>query len=62
MAKAFTSEVLLKATNLAIDTYAGFGCTKRFTLERMLRDARIWVFAQGAPNIQKLIISRELFK
>jgi alkylation response protein AidB-like acyl-CoA dehydrogenase len=32
MAKAFTSEVLLKATNLAIDTYGGFGCTKRFTL------------------------------
>ncbi len=61
-AKAFASEVLLRAANLAIDTYGGFGCTKRFTLERILRDARIWVFAQGAPNIQKLIVSRELFK
>ena len=47
---------------MAVETHGGFGCTKRFPVERMLRDARIWVFAQGAPNIQKLIAMRELFK
>jgi len=61
-AKAFTSELLLKATNVALDVHGGFGGTKRFPIERILRDARIWVFAQGAPNIMKLIVMRDLYK
>jgi acyl-CoA dehydrogenase len=61
-AKAFASQLLIKATNLAVDVHGGFGATKRFPVERMLRDGRIWVFAQGAPNIQKLIVMRDLFK
>lgn len=62
MAKTFASSILLKATNLAVEVHGGFGCTKRFDVERMFRDGRIWVFAQGAPNIQKLIVTREVFK
>ncbi len=62
MAKSFSSALLLKATNLAVEVHGGFGCTQRFSVERMFRDGRIWVFAQGAPNIQKLIVSREVFK
>jgi alkylation response protein AidB-like acyl-CoA dehydrogenase len=61
-AKVFASQVLLKATNLAVEVYGGFGCTKRYPIERMFRDGRTWVFAQGAPNIQKLIVARDLFK
>ena len=61
-AKAFASQTLLKATNLALEVHGGFGGTKRFAVERMLRDASIWVFAQGAINIQKIIVMRDLFK
>jgi len=61
-AKAFTSQLLIKATNLAVEVHGGFGCTQRFSVERMFRDARIWVFAQGAPNIQRLIAMRALFE
>lgn len=61
-AKAYASEVLIKATNLAVEVHGGFGGTKRFPVERFLRDGRIWVFAQGAPNIMKLIVARDLFK
>jgi alkylation response protein AidB-like acyl-CoA dehydrogenase len=61
-AKAFASQLLIKATNLAVEVHGGFGGTRRFPVERMLRDARIWVFAQGAPNIMRLIVARELFK
>ena len=61
-AKAFASQLLIKATNLAVDVHGGFGGTKRFPVERMVRDGRIWVFAQGAPNVQKLIVMRDLFK
>jgi alkylation response protein AidB-like acyl-CoA dehydrogenase len=61
-AKAFTSQVLLKATNLAVEVHGGFGCTKRHPVERMFRDGRTWVFAQGAPYVQRLIVTRNLFK
>lgn len=60
-AKVLASELLLRATSVAIDVHGGFGCTKRFSVERMFRDGRIWVFAQGAPNIMKLIVMRDLF-
>ena len=61
-AKSFAAELLLKSTNVAVDVHGGFGATKRFPVERLLRDGRIWVFAQGAPNIMKLIVMRDLFK
>lgn len=60
-AKAFASQLLTKATNVAMDVHGGFGGTKRFPIERILRDGRIWVFAQGTPNVQKLIVMRDLF-
>jgi len=60
-AKAFASQLLLKATNVAVDVHGGFGCTKRFAVERWFRDARIWVFAQGSPEVQKEIVARSLF-
>ncbi|MEW6034169.1 MAG: acyl-CoA dehydrogenase family protein [Chloroflexota bacterium] len=60
-AKSLASETLLKAINVAVEVLGGFGCTKRHPVERYYRDGRIWVFAQGAPNIQKLIVSRALF-
>ena len=61
-AKVWASEVLIRATNLAVEVHGGFGGTKRFPVERFLRDGRIWVFAQGAPNIMKLIVARDLFR
>ena len=60
-AKEFASRLILKATNLAVEVHGGFGCTKRHPIERMYRDARTWVFAQGAPTVQKLIVARNLF-
>ena len=62
IAKAFASELLIKATNVAVDVHGGFGGTKRFPVERILRDGRIWVFAQGTPNVMKLIVMRDLFR
>ena len=61
-AKVLAAETLIKTTNLACEVHGGFSGTKRFVVERMVRDARLWVFAQGATNVQKLIVMRDLFK
>lgn len=60
-AKAIAGQVMLDAANMAIEVHGGFGCTKRHIVERLYRDARIWVFAQGTLQIMKFIITRDLF-
>jgi len=61
MAKHFAAQTVIKATDLAMKVYGGFGCTKREPVERYMRDARTWIYAQGSPEIMKEIIARSLF-
>ena len=60
MAKFYAGEVMLKATTTASRILGGFGCAEDFLVEKYVRDAYSWIFAQGAPEIQKLTILREL--
>jgi acyl-CoA dehydrogenase len=60
-AKLLATQVMLEAANMAIEVHGGFGCTNKNIAERMYRDARIWSFAQGTPQIMDYIISRDLF-
>jgi alkylation response protein AidB-like acyl-CoA dehydrogenase len=60
-AKVLSTNVMLEAANLAVEVHGGFGCTTKHIVERFYRDARIWAFAQGSPQMMDFIISRELF-
>ncbi len=60
-AKLLATQVMLDAANMAIEVYGGFGCITGTAVERFYRDARIWAFAQGSPQIMDYIISRDLF-
>ncbi|MDD5701148.1 MAG: acyl-CoA dehydrogenase family protein [Dehalococcoidales bacterium] len=60
-AKLLATHVMLEAADMAIEVYGGFGCTTREIVERFYRDAKIWSFAQGSPQIMDYIISRDLF-
>lgn len=60
-AKTLSTRVMLEAADLAVEIHGGFGCTTRHIVERYYRDARIWSFAQGTPEMMDYLISRELF-
>jgi alkylation response protein AidB-like acyl-CoA dehydrogenase len=60
-AKVLATQVMLEAANLAVEVHGGFGCTARHIVERFYRDARIWAFAQGTPQMMDFLISRDLF-
>ena len=60
-AKILATKAMLDAANTTIEVYGGFGCTTRYPTERYYRDARIWSFAQGTPEIMKFIVTRDLF-
>jgi butyryl-CoA dehydrogenase len=60
-AKLLATQVMLEAANMAVEVYGGYGCTSRNITERFYRDAKIWSFAQGSPEMMDYIITRELF-
>jgi alkylation response protein AidB-like acyl-CoA dehydrogenase len=60
-AKTLATRVMLEAVDLAVEIHGGFGCTTRHIVERYYRDARIWSFAQGTPEMMDYLITRELF-
>jgi alkylation response protein AidB-like acyl-CoA dehydrogenase len=60
-AKTLATGTMLDAVNMAMEIHGGWGCAQGHIVERMYRDARIWSFAQGTPQMMKFIISRDLF-
>ncbi len=62
MAKLFASEAATRACNKAVQIHGGYGYTREFPVERYLRDAKLCEIGEGTSEIQRSIISRELFK
>lgn len=62
MAKSLASEVVLRATGVAMEILGGIGTTKEYPAERYYRDARTFIFAQGSPEAQRMLIGRGLMK
>ena len=62
MAKLYASEVCVKAANEAVQIHGGYGFTKDFPVEKLLRDSKLCTIGEGTSEIQKLVISRNLVK
>lgn len=53
IAKAYTSENAVKAALDAIQIYGGYGYTKEYPVEKLLRDAKILCIFEGTTQVQK---------
>ena len=62
MAKYFCSDAAMKITTDMVQVLGGYGYIKDFPIERMFRDAKLTQIFEGANQIQKMIIGRELSK
>ena len=62
MAKLFASRACNQAAQDAVQIHGGAGYTKEFPVERFYRDARITEIYEGATDIQRLVVSRNLRK
>ncbi|PHR28322.1 MAG: acyl-CoA dehydrogenase [Desulfotalea sp.] len=60
MAKLFASETAMKVTTQAVQLHGGYGYTRDFPVERMMRDAKITEIYEGTSEIQRLVISSNL--
>ncbi|MBP7280948.1 MAG: acyl-CoA dehydrogenase family protein [Leptospiraceae bacterium] len=53
IAKAFTSEGAMKCALDAVQIYGGYGYTKEYPVEKLMRDAKILCIFEGTTQIQK---------
>ncbi len=62
MAKLFASETAMKVTTQAVQLHGGYGYTREFPVERMMRDAKITEIYEGTSEIQRVVIGATLTK
>jgi alkylation response protein AidB-like acyl-CoA dehydrogenase len=57
-AKYFASEAAVRAANLAIQAFGGYGYIDEYPVQKFMRDARVMTLYEGTSQIQKLLIGR----
>ncbi|OPL12359.1 MAG: acyl-CoA dehydrogenase [Firmicutes bacterium ML8_F2] len=60
MAKLYASETAMEVTTNAVQIFGGYGYTKDYPVERLMRDAKITQIYEGTSEVQRLVISRYL--
>lgn len=56
-AKLYAAEVAMDVTTKAVQIFGGYGYTKEYPVERMMRDAKITEIYEGTSEVQKVVIS-----
>ena len=61
MAKLFAAETAMYVTAKAVQLHGGYGYTKDYPVERMMRDAKITEIYEGTSEVQKMVIAASVF-
>lgn len=60
MAKCYAADVAMQVTTDAVQVMGGYGYTKEYLVEKMMRDAKIMQIYEGTNQIQRLVIANKL--
>lgn len=61
-AKLYASETAMEMTTKAVQFHGGYGYTREYPVERMMRDAKITEIYEGTSEVQRMVISASLLK
>ncbi len=61
-AKLYAAEVAMEVTTKAVQLHGGYGYTREYDVERMMRDAKITEIYEGTSEVQRMVISSALLK
>lgn len=62
MAKLFAAETAMEVTTKCLQFHGGYGYTREYEIERMMRDAKITEIYEGTSEVQRMVIAGKLFK
>ena len=60
MAKLFAAEMASDVTRRAVQLFGGYGYTREYPVERMMRDAKITEIYEGTSEVQRMVIAKGL--
>jgi acyl-CoA dehydrogenase len=60
IAKAFSADIAMRVATDAVQIFGGYGFSREYPVEKLMRDAKIFQIYEGTSQIQRLIISRHL--
>ena len=61
-AKLYAAEMAMNVTTKAVQLHGGYGYTREYEVERMMRDAKITEIYEGTSEVQRMVISAALLK
>jgi isovaleryl-CoA dehydrogenase len=59
-AKLFSCDMVMRVTTDAVQVHGGYGYTKEYRVERMMRDAKVFAIGAGTSEVQRMIICHYL--
>lgn len=62
MCKLFAAETAMEVTVKAVQFHGGYGYTREYPVERMMRDAKITEIYEGTSEVQRMVIAGKMFK
>jgi acyl-CoA dehydrogenase len=60
-AKRFAADTAMKVATDAVQVFGGYGYTKEYPVEKLMRDAKLFQIYEGTSQIQRLVIAKEIF-
>jgi alkylation response protein AidB-like acyl-CoA dehydrogenase len=61
-AKLFASDMCMEVTTKAVQILGGYGYSREYPVEKMMRDAKVMQIFEGTSEIQHMIIAGELLR
>ncbi|MGB9597503.1 MAG: acyl-CoA dehydrogenase family protein, partial [Candidatus Poribacteria bacterium] len=62
MAKLYSSEVCARVTNQAVQIHGGYGLVREYSVERYMRESKLFEIVEGTSEIQRSVIAGHVLK
>jgi acyl-CoA dehydrogenase len=59
-AKAYSADAAMRASTDAVQVFGGYGYTKEYPVEKLMRDAKLLQIYEGTAQIQRMVIARQI--
>lgn len=60
--KTFCGDTVVKVTTDAVQIFGGYGVSKEYPVEKLLRDSKVFQIFEGTNQIQRIVIARQMLK
>jgi acyl-CoA dehydrogenase len=60
IAKAMGADMAMKCTTDAVQIFGGYGYTKEYPVEKLMRDAKLMQIYEGTSQVQRLVIAKNI--